>query len=384
MTPPFTVQGWCPGALRPMMSGDGLVVRVRPPGGRLTAAQASGLADAAQAFGNGLIDLSARASLQLRGVAPAQHPALIARLQALRLVDADPLAEARGAVLVTPFADARTDALAAAVSEALLHGPDLPGKFGFAVDTGPAPLLRDTPADIRLERDVGGGLILRCDGAALGAPVTAEGAGAMAVALAHWFVAAGGASAGRGRMAALTARGVLPGGRLAGRAAPAPAADPPGPGLVPAAFRVTGALVGFAFGQTGAATLAALAAHGDIRLTPWRMLLLEGVQTLPDLPGLILSADDPLRRVQACTGAPGCVQALRAVRPLARLLAPQVPEGRVLHVSGCAKGCAHPLPADVTLVATAAGFDLIAPGSAQYAPQRTLPPDAAMDLKGLF
>ena len=24
------VQGWCPGAHRPMMSGDGLVVRVRP------------------------------------------------------------------------------------------------------------------------------------------------------------------------------------------------------------------------------------------------------------------------------------------------------------------------------------------------------------------
>ena len=24
------IQGWCPGALRPMMSGDGLVVRVRP------------------------------------------------------------------------------------------------------------------------------------------------------------------------------------------------------------------------------------------------------------------------------------------------------------------------------------------------------------------
>ena len=25
------VQGWCPGALRPMLSGDGLVVRVRLP-----------------------------------------------------------------------------------------------------------------------------------------------------------------------------------------------------------------------------------------------------------------------------------------------------------------------------------------------------------------
>ena len=29
------VFGWCPGALRPMMSGDGLVVRLRVPMGRL-------------------------------------------------------------------------------------------------------------------------------------------------------------------------------------------------------------------------------------------------------------------------------------------------------------------------------------------------------------
>ena len=29
-------KGWCPGAYRPMMSGDGLVVRVRPTLARLT------------------------------------------------------------------------------------------------------------------------------------------------------------------------------------------------------------------------------------------------------------------------------------------------------------------------------------------------------------
>ena len=38
------VYGWCPGALRPMMSGDGLVVRIRAPLGRLTSeASAEGL-----------------------------------------------------------------------------------------------------------------------------------------------------------------------------------------------------------------------------------------------------------------------------------------------------------------------------------------------------
>ncbi|WP_252979256.1 hypothetical protein [Mameliella alba] len=36
------IKGWCPGAWRPMLSGDGLVVRVRPHLARLDADQARG------------------------------------------------------------------------------------------------------------------------------------------------------------------------------------------------------------------------------------------------------------------------------------------------------------------------------------------------------
>ena len=36
------IKGWCPGALRPMQSGDGLVVRVRPFGGRVLIESESG------------------------------------------------------------------------------------------------------------------------------------------------------------------------------------------------------------------------------------------------------------------------------------------------------------------------------------------------------
>ena len=57
------VHGWCPGALRPMMSGDGLVVRVRAPLGRLSQAQAAGVAQLAVDHGNGLIDVSVRLGL---------------------------------------------------------------------------------------------------------------------------------------------------------------------------------------------------------------------------------------------------------------------------------------------------------------------------------
>jgi precorrin-3B synthase len=363
MAEAFAVMGWCPGALRPMMSGDGLVVRVRPRGGRLTQTQAAGIAAAARAHGNGLVDLSARGNVQLRGVSEATHGPLIDDLRALGLIDADVQAEARRNVLVTPFADTATDDLATRLGAALSDAPALPGKFGFAVDSGQAPVMQDIAADIRLERAADGGLILRCDGAELGAPVSDAETPARAVALAQWFVDAGGVTDGRGRMAALIRRGVSPEGVLAGTVPSATKVAAPAPGLV-----AQGALVGFAFGQMQAETLTALATLGDLRVTPWRMLLVEGLTSLPQIPDLIVTPDDPLRRVVACTGAPGCLQAHGPVRDLARSLAPQVPQGRMLHVSGCAKGCAHPARADVTLVASPQGFDLIRGGCAQDAP----------------
>ncbi|NUB46767.1 precorrin-3B synthase [Fertoebacter nigrum] len=350
------IKGWCPGALRPMLSGDGLVVRIRPPLGRLTAAQAAGIAALAQTHGNGLIDISARANLQLRGVTDETYPALIDGLRGLGLIDPSPEAEARRNITVTPFWVAGDDTetlathLAGALAGASLH---LPGKFGFAVDTGPAPVLRGTSADIRLERGVDGGLILRADGCGLGVAVTPDTAAAMALALADWFLGSGGAPDGRGRMAAhLAAGAALPACFTTQPAQPlarTTTRDARTPGPTP-----QGALVAFAFGQTDAGTLSQLAT-GPIRLTPWRMLLLEG-RDAPALPGLITDPADPLLRVIACTGAPGCLQAHHATRPLARALAPHVPPGAVLHVSGCAKGCAHPGPAEYTAVAAPTGI----------------------------
>jgi precorrin-3B synthase len=69
-----SVKGWCPGALRPMESGDGLVVRLRAHGSRLSAAQAVSIADLALAHGSGLIDLGTRAHIQLRGVRAESLP----------------------------------------------------------------------------------------------------------------------------------------------------------------------------------------------------------------------------------------------------------------------------------------------------------------------
>lgn len=366
MTNAPIIQGWCPGALRPMQSGDGLVVRIRPHGGRLTQAQAAGISDLAIQHGNGLIDLSARANVQLRGVTAASHQGLIAGLADLDLLDATPQAETARNIIVTPYWSAGdgTQDLAEALMQALA-APDaapLPGKFGYGVDTGTTPVLRDTSADIRIER-AAGRLVVWADGAATGAVVPTPAAAIAAVqGLTEWFVQSGGINAGRGRMAALIARGaVLP---APFQAAAIPTANPhtPAPGLLP-----IGAMVGFEFGQMQAQTLAQLAQLGPLRVTPWRMLLLQGATELPAIPDLITRADDPMLHVIACTGAPGCLQAHQPTRDLARRLAPQLPAG-LLHISGCTKGCAHPGRADTTLVATPEGFDLIRNGTAADTP----------------
>ena len=364
VTPTPIIQGWCPGALRPMMSGDGLVVRLRPRGGRLSGDQALGIAQLAQAHGNGLIDLSARANVQLRGVADAGHPVLIAGLAALGLIDETPKAEAARNIIVTPFWSAGdgtsgfADDLMAAIC-----GPDfpeLPGKFGYAVDTGATPVLRGASADIRIER-CAAGLIVRADGAPSGAVVAPDGAIAAVADLVAWFLAMGGAADGRGRMADLIASGATLPDPFCAIAMDRGTQSPPKPGLVHA-----GALVGFQFGQMQAETLAGLARLGALRLTPWRMLVVEGAREMPALRGLITDPDDPMLRITACTGAPGCLQAHQPTRDLARDLARHMTHD--LHISGCAKGCAHAHAAPVTLVATPRGYDLIRNGRASDEP----------------
>lgn len=361
------VYGWCPGALRPMMSGDGLVVRIRAPLGRLTQDQAMAVAGLSEKFGNGLLDISARANLQMRGVSEEGHPALIDELRSLGLVDPGAAAESRRNVLLQPFwaAGGETHAIATTLSAALTEAEDLalPGKFGIAVDTGPAPLLQDISADIRIERN-DDGLVLRADGAEHSKPVTAETAAEEALALARWFLETGGAPEGRGRMKKHLGSASLPEGHNLPRPSPA---QSPAPGAHSA-----GTLAALEFGQITAADFAALAALGPIRLTPWRMLLAEGSAALPPLPGLILDATDPRLQVYACTGAPRCLQAHAETRPLARDLAKHLPQGTALHVSGCAKGCAHPGAAPLVLTATGKNrFDIIRDGTAASRPQKT-------------
>lgn len=357
------VKGWCPGALRPMMSGDGLVVRIRAPFGCLSQDQAKGVADLSDRYGSGQMDLSARANLQLRGVSEANHPDLLTGLRELNLLDPSQEVEARRNIVMTPFWEIgdETFRIATRLNDALQAetAPQTPGKFGYAVDCSNAPVLGDCSADIRIERSEDGQLICRPDGHAFGALVTENTAAQTALELAQWFLDTGGAPGNRGRMRAHLAKGTELPDKFSEVSAPLGAAHPC-PGM-----SEKGVFFGLEFGALTSDTLRALATLGPLRLTPWRMILVTSCTKPAAIPGTYLDPESPLLRAFACTGAPHCPQALGPTRPVARSLVSMLEPGQNLHVSGCAKGCALPGKADLTLCATGPDrFDLIRNGRA--------------------
>lgn len=348
----FAIKGWCPDAWRPMATGDGLLVRIKPRLGRLSRDQALALCALAQTYGNGMIDITRRANLQIRGVSEADWPALIAELVAHELADADAEQETGRNILIAPDWAEGDDShriicdLMARIGEL----PALPGKVGFVIDAGPAPILSREPGDFRIERGETGGLILRADGRSFGAPVPFGQEAETLIALAHWF-----AQSGARRMARHNAP--LP-DWAKGSQLPAPMRPTITPG---------GAAFGVPFGQIEASLLTRAIGSG-LRITPWRVLILEGIPPA-NIPDLIADPASPLLRVDACPGAPACPQASVETRNLARRLAPVV-EGR-LHVSGCAKSCARSGPADITLTGRDGLFGLAFNARADAPPVRT-------------
>ena len=392
--------GWCPGALRPMLSGDGLIVRVKPRGSRLTPSAAHGIADAALRYGNGEFDLTSRANLQVRGVTEAGLPALTDTLQDLGLLDPSAEAEAVRNVIGSPLAGADPSALLdirpivdalemRLVADPTLH--TLPPKFGFVVDDGGRFGLDDVPADVRfhafltdkgprfsveVSRDTGSPHPILADARAPFSRGVGEGECApedlvdVAVAAALPFsrtAGDGGHRVSDGRMRGTTAPlAGLHAGPVLGLAAP--------------------------FGRLPAEALLRLAEAAaregaDLRLTPWRAVLVPApdaaaagrIAAVCEAAGWILDPADPRLAIAACPGALGCRRGTTPVLDHAALLAgllPRRPDGRAIsvHVSGCGKGCAHRGEAAVTLVGHDGRYDLVLDGGAGSEPAvRDLP-----------
>ncbi|WGI23941.1 cobalamin biosynthesis protein CobG [Halomonas alkaliantarctica] len=370
MPPSPRIKGWCPGAWRPMATGDGLLVRVRPPLGQLTREQVEALCDAAETFGSGLIELTSRANLQLRGVSDESWPPLMTFLVEHQLVSGDPEAERQPQLMLAPAWQNGDDTptIACLLQARGSELAAMPGKVGIAIDAGKAPVLGDSAADFRIERSTEGGLLVRADGHALGTAVSDVGAAVeQLIRLTHWFVATGGWASGRMRRHTAPLPDWAP-------ADTAPAA--PGEKLALGEHR-EGMVVGLPFGRVAAETLreAVSPTNGSqtsisaVQVTPWRRLLLKDCDTLPAADGLIRHNSDPRLAMDACPGAPSCEQASVATQPLAEKLSGWV-KGTV-HISGCAKGCARQRPAALCLTGRDGRFDVIINGRADSAPQAT-------------
>ena len=147
-------RGWCPSLARPMPTGDGLLARVHPPLGRLSPAQARAVADGARRFGNGHVDVTARANLQVRGVTEATRCGLAEALDAVGLGDVRGDGGPQRLTLTTPLAGLEADAIPALADAIEAIGraiPGLPPKTLVAVESATRGLaLSASEADLHL------------------------------------------------------------------------------------------------------------------------------------------------------------------------------------------------------------------------------------------
>lgn len=168
-------------------AADGWLARVRVPGGRLSAGALRALAAISEELGNGLVDLTARANLQLRGLAPVAAAALAPRLKAVGLLPSTAHDRARN-VLASPLAGRAPDALDDVDSVVALLDEqvsatrllsELPGRFCFLVDDGTGAG-REIGPDVTVVARGGGRFGVALDGR----PLEFEGDGAEAVTVA--------------------------------------------------------------------------------------------------------------------------------------------------------------------------------------------------------
>ena len=146
-------RGACPSIAAPMRTGDGLLVRLRPVAPALSARDLIALADLARRHGNGLIEITARGNLQLRGLTEAGVPQLAEGLRKAGIVpqtgvavEIPPLSgiDPSETADAAPLAEALRTALAAAAFP-------LAPKLAIVVDGGGVLALTDMVADIRLD-----------------------------------------------------------------------------------------------------------------------------------------------------------------------------------------------------------------------------------------
>ncbi|PZV35207.1 precorrin-3B synthase [Mesorhizobium kowhaii] len=397
----FSRRGACPALAAPMQTGDGLLVRLNPIAGGLSPKLLIGLAESALRHGNGIMEITARGSLQLRGLTPDSAPLLATEVDALGIavrtgvpVETGPLA----GIDPQKVADPRplAERIRAAVEEAGLTqrlGP----KVSVVVDGGGQLTLDAVTADVRLAAtriDAGVRWLVSVAGDGQNARplVTVEDDAARDIAVAVLrMVAEKGREAHARDLSerqlksleswhSVPPPSVLPdmSGRTEGGAKEL---RPIGTFNLAAA---TALGIGLPYGSMPADKIIGLAQSAlalgttEIRLAPGRALLFLGLQSAAcrslqhaaTTLGFVTDPDDPRTRIAACPGTPACASGRIATRDIAETIAAENADilDFTLHISGCAKGCAHPGKAALTLVGGENGAGLVVNATAKALP----------------
>ncbi|WP_458131046.1 precorrin-3B synthase [Pseudomonas sp. R3-41] len=388
----------CPGLLRVVQALDGGICRIKLDGGSIQADQADVVALVAERFAGGVIEATNRANLQIRGIGPG-HDALIQSLLAAGLGPRKPSGDDVRNLMLSPAAGIDRQMLfdTRPLAEQILitlqtheRFPELSAKFAVQLDGGEALAMLEHHHDLWLSALVRDGEPWLAFGLA-GSPLD-KPAGRVPLAQGHALVVAvlelflDLARPDQIRMRHLLAE--IPNDEFMTRLAcrvPLQACldwqrDEPVDELhigihsqhddrvYVGAAAPLGRLD--AVMLRGAAQLAREKGDGSLRFTPWQSLLVPNVcvedaeevlarlQTL----GLLVSVDQPLAQLIACTGSSGCGKALADTKADARQLAELLQrQGQTLkvHLSGCPRSCAAAHIAPATLLAVAPGrYDL--------------------------
>ena len=370
-------RGACPSLSAPMETGDGLLIRLQPLQGGVSPTQLAGLAEAGARFGNAMMEVTARGSLQIRGLTSSSAGDFAAAVDRLGIavrsgvpVETGPLAG------LDPSEAADPRSLAAKIRAGIATSglaPKLAPKITVIVDGGGALTLGDLIADLRLTALDATSWRLAVGGTAARARVIGvvpeEAAHAAIVTLLEAIAAKGGAARGRD-LAADDLAGALRGLAIAEAAetdARTPAASVPVGRFALKDDRVALG-VALAFGQAHADALAGLAATAEragiaeIRFAPGRGLVLPApadakistVRQAAEKLGFVVEPGDPRLSVVACAGQPACAAGRYRTRQTAAEIigaAADLFDGSLrLHLSGCAKRCAQPAPPGWTLL----------------------------------
>jgi precorrin-3B synthase len=364
----------CPGVLRPHLAADGAVVRLRVPGGQITASSLRALASVAEGHADGGIYLTSRGNVQLRGVAVAGGGCtweLVDAVKAagllpsethelVRNIVASPLTGLSGGLMdlrpVVRAIDAGLRAVPAMAS--------LPGRFLFVADDGRgdvAGMKADLTLVARSEETielVGGRVMHRRE---VAREVVAACSRFLGLRGKEWHIDELPADlAARVRLPL-----VEPGHEPKASDRVETTCEVPGyvsghltEGLDTLASR-RGSTTDYGYFPTHVSVLAPLGrlTSGQLRLladqapnlvvTPWRGVVVPGAgaDALAALTasGLVAEAGSPWTRITACVGQPFCAKARGDTMAAARQLAETEPAlDQRVHLVACERACGTP------------------------------------------